>query len=81
MNGQSIMIASGKGGVGKTWLSITLAHAFARQGARVLLVDADLGLANVDIQLGLFPERDIGTVLVGLCAQGAGFGGRGQGAI
>ncbi len=45
-------IASGKGGVGKTWLAITLAHAAARAGRRVLLFDVDLGLANVDIQLG-----------------------------
>ena len=50
---QVVAIASGKGGVGKTWLSITLAHALAHAGRRVLLLDADLGLANVDIQLGL----------------------------
>jgi flagellar biosynthesis protein FlhG len=68
MTGRSIMVASGKGGVGKTWLSITLAHALARQGERVLLLDADLGLANVDIQLGMFPERDLGAVLAGACS-------------
>jgi flagellar biosynthesis protein FlhG len=56
-----IAIASGKGGVGKTWFAITLAHALARQERRVLLFDADLGLANVDIQLGLMPERDLGS--------------------
>ncbi len=50
-----IAIASGKGGVGKTWFAITLAHALARAGRRVLLFDGDLGLANVDIQLGLTP--------------------------
>ncbi len=63
--GRTIAIASGKGGVGKTWFAITLAHALARQGRRVLLFDADLGLANVDIQLGLMPERDLGSVLAG----------------
>lgn len=56
-------IASGKGGVGKTWLSITLAHAMARAGKKVLLFDGDLGLANVDIQLGLMPEHDLGGVI------------------
>ncbi len=58
-------IASGKGGVGKTWFAITLAHALARQGQRTLLFDGDLGLANVDIQLGLMPKHDLGGVLSG----------------
>jgi flagellar biosynthesis protein FlhG len=60
-----IAIASGKGGVGKTWFAATLAHAAARAGRRSLLFDADLGLANVDIQLGLTPEFDLGTVIAG----------------
>lgn len=60
-----IAIASGKGGVGKTWLAITLAHALSRAGRRTLLFDGDLGLANVDIQLGLAPQRDLGSVLAG----------------
>ncbi len=60
-----ISVASGKGGVGKTWFAITLAHALARQGQRILLFDGDLGLANVDIQLGLLPERDLASVLAG----------------
>jgi hypothetical protein len=60
-----IAVASGKGGVGKTWLAITLAHALARLGRRTLLFDGDLGLANVDIQLGLMPEHDLGGVLAG----------------
>ncbi|HLI10706.1 MAG TPA: MinD/ParA family protein [Alphaproteobacteria bacterium] len=60
-----VAIASGKGGVGKTWFAITLAHALARAGDRVLLFDGDLGLANVDIQLGLTPERDLGSVIAG----------------
>ena len=60
-----LAVASGKGGVGKTWFSITLAHALAKRGRRVLLFDADFGLANVDIQLGLVPRRDLGHVLSG----------------
>ncbi|MFN9092067.1 MAG: P-loop NTPase [Alphaproteobacteria bacterium] len=60
-----IVIASGKGGVGKTWFSISLAQALARRGRRVLLADADLGLANIDVQLGIQPERDLTAVLSG----------------
>ena len=58
-------IASGKGGVGKTWFAITLCHALAKRGKNVLLFDGDLGLANVDIQLGLTPDRDLGAVVEG----------------
>jgi flagellar biosynthesis protein FlhG len=64
-SGRLISVASGKGGVGKTWLAITLAHALARMGRRVLLFDGDLGLANVDVQIGLKPTRDLGAVLAG----------------
>ena len=60
-----IAVASGKGGVGKTWLSISLAHLFAKAGQRVLLFDGDLGLANVDIQLGLVTPYDLGSVIAG----------------
>ena len=63
--GRTIAIASGKGGVGKTWFAITLAHALTRLGRRVMLFDADLGLANVDIQLGLTPRLDLATVISG----------------
>jgi flagellar biosynthesis protein FlhG len=63
----TFIIASGKGGVGKTWFSINLAHALGIQRKRVLLFDGDLGLANVDIQLNLKPELDIGSVLKRKC--------------
>ena len=65
MTGRIFAVASGKGGVGKTWLAITLAHALARMGERVLLFDADFGLANVDVQLGLRPARDLEWVIAG----------------
>jgi len=67
---RTIAVASGKGGVGKTWFAITLAHALARQAKRVLLFDADLGLANVDVQLGLTPERDLGSIIAGTSSVG-----------
>ncbi|MCC5995480.1 MAG: AAA family ATPase [Oceanicaulis sp.] len=63
--GPVIAIASGKGGVGKTALALALARAFALRKARTLLVDADLGMANVDVQLGLNPPGDLGAVVSG----------------
>lgn len=66
LNGKNmIAVASGKGGVGKTFLSITLAHAFAKKGEKVLLIDGDLGLPNIDIQLGINSSKDIKNVLDG----------------
>lgn len=64
----TIIIASGKGGVGKTWLSINLAQALVNQKKRVLLFDGDLGLANMDIQLGLKSKWDLGSVLKKKCS-------------
>ncbi|MCP4923831.1 MAG: MinD/ParA family protein [bacterium] len=63
--GNVTLIASGKGGVGKTWLSATLGHALCQGQEKVLLFDADLGLANLDIQLGLTPKCDLSTVIAG----------------
>lgn len=52
-------VTSGKGGVGKTNMSVNLAHCLAQMGKRVLLLDADLGLANVDVMLGLAPRKNL----------------------
>lgn len=60
-----IAIASGKGGVGKTWFSITLAHALSIYKQKTLLFDGDLGLANIDIQLGMMAKYDLGSVVTG----------------
>jgi len=60
-----ISISSGKGGVGKTFLSVNLAAHAAAQGKRVLLIDADLGLANVDVMLGLQTSGSISELLTG----------------
>jgi flagellar biosynthesis protein FlhG len=65
---RTLAIASGKGGVGKTWLAISLAQALVRRGRRVLLFDGDFGLANIDVQLGLGPGLDLASVLCGRCA-------------
>ena len=54
-----ISITSGKGGVGKTNLSANLACCLAREKKNVVLLDADLGLANVDVVLGLTPKRNL----------------------
>ncbi len=64
----SIAITSGKGGVGKTNISLNLAIALSGMGKRVLLIDADLGLANVDILLGLTPRFTLENALRGECA-------------
>src|SRR4029078_7587046 len=64
-NGKLLAVASGKGGVGKTWFSITLAHALVLSGKKVLLVDGRLARANIDVQLGLMAKRDLNDVIEG----------------
>lgn len=60
-----ITIASGKGGVGKTQLSVNLSAALAKVGQRVLLIDGDLGLANVNVLLGMSPDYNAAHLLDG----------------
>ncbi|MFQ5481261.1 MAG: MinD/ParA family protein [Nitrospinaceae bacterium] len=60
-----IALSSGKGGVGKTNIVANLAYALAKKGQRVLVFDADVGLNNIDILLGLTPESHIGHVFSG----------------
>jgi flagellar biosynthesis protein FlhG len=62
-----VAVTGGKGGVGKTNVSINLAVAWAELGKRVMVLDADLGLANIDVVLGLHPEYDLSHVLRGEC--------------
>jgi flagellar biosynthesis protein FlhG len=62
-----IAVSGGKGGVGKTNVSLNTAISLAKLGKRVLVLDADLGLANVDVMLGLRVERNLSHVLSGEC--------------
>lgn len=65
--GLVIAVTSGKGGVGKTNVSVNLAVALALRGRKTWIMDADLGLANVDVLLGLSPKRNLSHVLQGEC--------------
>jgi flagellar biosynthesis protein FlhG len=63
--GKVVAVTSGKGGVGKTFVSANLAAALAKLGHRVLVLDADLGLANLDVVLNLYPKITLHDVFTG----------------
>lgn len=63
--GKVIAVTSGKGGVGKTFVSANLAAALTRRGLKVLVLDADLGLANLDVVLNLYPKLTLHDVFTG----------------
>ena len=64
---RTIAVTGGKGGVGKTNISANLAVALADMGKRTLLLDADLGLANIDVILGLHPKHTLADLVAGRC--------------
>jgi len=64
---RAIAVTGGKGGVGKTNVSVNLGVAAAELGQKVMLLDADLGLANIDVVLGLHPDYDLSHVMRGEC--------------
>lgn len=63
-----IAVSGGKGGVGKTNVSVNLAVGLAKSGQSVMLLDADFGMANVDIMLGIKPTYDLHHVISGNCS-------------
>lgn len=63
-----IAVASGKGGVGKTTLAVNLSLALAKLGRRVVLLDADFGLGNIDVLLGLVPRYTLADLIEGRCS-------------
>ncbi|GIX36222.1 MAG: cobyrinic acid a,c-diamide synthase [Lysobacteraceae bacterium] len=65
---RSLAVTGGKGGVGKTTVAVNLALALADAGRRTLLLDTDLGLANVDVLLGLTPRFTLADVVAGRCS-------------
>ncbi|HBS59572.1 MAG: MinD/ParA family protein [Bacillota bacterium] len=77
-NARVIAVTSGKGGVGKSNITVNLALALARRGQRVLVMDVDLGMANVDLLLGCYPVLNFSHLLSHACpimdivAQGPG---------
>jgi flagellar biosynthesis protein FlhG len=66
---QVIAVTGGKGGVGKTTIAVNLAATLASRGKEVMLLDGDLGLANVDVFLGLTPRLTLADVIAGNCSR------------
>jgi len=64
---RTLAVTGGKGGVGKTNVSVNLGAALASLGKRTMLLDADLGLANVDVLLGLSPQHTLADLVAGRC--------------
>ena len=64
---RTLAVTGGKGGIGKTSISLNLALTLAREGHRVLLLDGDTDLANVSIMLGRYPQRTLANVMAGEC--------------
>ncbi|MDA9556843.1 MinD/ParA family protein [Vibrio sp.] len=62
-----ISVTGGKGGVGKSNVTLGMAMSMAKQGKKVMVLDADLGLANIDVMLGIRPTYNLGHVLSGEC--------------
>ncbi len=67
--GKTILIASGKGGTGKTMFAVNLGATFANNGKKVLIIDMDLGLRNLDLYLGVENNvvYDVYDVMTGVC--------------
>ncbi len=65
---RTLAVTSGKGGVGKTFVTANLAAALAARGEKVLVLDADLGLANLDVVLNLHPKLTLHDVFTGKCS-------------
>jgi flagellar biosynthesis protein FlhG len=63
-----LAVTSGKGGVGKTFVAANLAAALSKRGRRVLVLDADLGLANLDVILNLYPKATLHDAMSGKCS-------------
>ena len=64
-NARVMAVTSGKGGVGKTNIVANLGYAFSRLGQKVLILDADLGLGNLDVLLGIAPKYNLSHVITG----------------